>query len=45
MNIRSIISAENRVDADATNVRFSVKPNKVFLFGWADEKRIHFDGE
>ena len=45
VNIRSIISAENKVDADATNVRFSVKPNKVFLFGWADEKRIHFDGE
>ena len=45
VNIRSIISAENKVDADAKNVRFSVKPNKVFLFGWADEKRIHFDGE
>ncbi len=38
--IRSIISAENAVDITAASVRFSLKPNKVFLFDRADEKRI-----
>ena len=30
--IRAIISAENRVDAAAPTVRFSLKPHKVFVF-------------
>jgi len=30
--IRSIISAENRVNADADTVRFDLKPAKVFVF-------------
>ena len=30
--IRAVISAENRVDAAAPTVRFSLKPYKVFIF-------------
>jgi len=30
--IRAIISAENKVDTASSSVRFSLKPNKVFLF-------------
>ena len=42
-SIRSIISAENRVDSSSPTVRFSLKRNKVFLFGREDEKRIPFE--
>ncbi|MBQ8509625.1 MAG: ABC transporter ATP-binding protein [Clostridia bacterium] len=42
--IRSIISAENEVAPDAEIVRFTLKPNKVFLFSKADEARISFGG-
>ncbi|MBQ7336752.1 MAG: ABC transporter ATP-binding protein, partial [Clostridia bacterium] len=38
--VRSIINAENRVDLSATSVRFSLKPNKVFLFDSKTEERI-----
>lgn len=38
--IRSVISSENAVDADNAVVRFSLKPNKVFLFDVKTEKRI-----
>ncbi len=41
--IRSIISAENKIDLSRENVRFSVKPNKVFIFGKQDEQRIRFE--
>ena len=43
--IRSIISAENRVDAGAATVRFSLKPNKVFIFDHETEARIRFAAE
>lgn len=39
--IRSIINAENKVDADAQKVRFSLKSNKVLLFEKHTGKRIH----
>ena len=39
--IRAIISAENKVDTASATVRFSLKPNKVFLFA-PDGTRIHF---
>ena len=39
--IRSIISAENRVDAKDGTVRFSLKPQKVFLFRKETEERIY----
>lgn len=38
--IRSIINAENKVDADAQKVRFSLKPNKVLLFEKQTGKRL-----
>ena len=42
VSIRSIISAENRVNTAAKNVRFSVKPNKTFIFDHDTEARIPF---
>ena len=38
--IRTIISAENAVDASLSAVRFSLKPHKVFLFSAQDGSRI-----
>ena len=43
--VRSIISAENKVDLAAKTVRFSLKPKKVFLFRRTTEERIRFDAE
>lgn len=40
--IRSIISAENRVDITAAAVSFSLKPNKVFLFDPETGERLPF---
>ncbi|MBO4848535.1 MAG: ABC transporter ATP-binding protein [Clostridia bacterium] len=42
VNIRSIISAENLVDASKEEVRFDLKPNKVFIFDTDTEERIRF---
>lgn len=39
--IRSIISAENKVDLEAATVRFAVKPGKVFVFSKETEERIY----
>ena len=41
--IRSIISAESKVALDAKEVRFDVKPGKVFLFRKDTEERIYID--
>ena len=38
--IRSIISAENKVDTTASAVRFDLKPNKVFIFDKETEERL-----
>ena len=43
--IRSIIPAENRVEAAAGKVRFSVKPFKLHLFDAESEESIPFDAE
>ena len=40
--IRSIISAEHRVDTSSATVRFSLKPFKVHIFSKATEERIRF---
>ncbi|MBR3502789.1 MAG: ABC transporter ATP-binding protein [Clostridia bacterium] len=45
VSIRSIISAENRVDTDSKTVRFSVKPAKVFIFDRETEERIRFSAD
>ncbi|MDR0906933.1 MAG: ABC transporter ATP-binding protein [Oscillospiraceae bacterium] len=41
--IRSIINAESAVDFTSANVRFTVKPDKVFLFSRETEDRIFFE--
>lgn len=43
--IRSIISAEKRVDTGAPFVRFAVKPGKLFLFDKETQRRICFQAE
>ena len=40
--VRSIINAENQVDTTKDTVKFSVKPQKVFLFDKKTEERILF---
>jgi len=40
--VRSIINADNKVDATAQTVRYSLKANKVFLFNKETEERIRF---
>ena len=40
--IRSIINSDNKVDATATTVKYSLKPHKVFIFDAETEERIYF---
>lgn len=40
--IRSIIDADNKVDRNSEEVRFALKPHKVFLFHAENEERIIF---
>lgn len=42
--IRSIISAENKVDTASPIVRFRLKPAKVLVFNRETEKRVYFEG-
>ena len=39
-SIRSIVSAENKFRPDQTEVKFSLKPYKVFLFDRESEERV-----
>lgn len=41
--VRSIISAENKVDLSSKEVKFMLKPNKVFLFDKKTEERLMFE--
>jgi len=41
--VRSIIDADEKPQADAETVRFSLKPHKVFLFDKETEERIYFE--
>ena len=41
--IRSIINADNKEDITAENVRYSLKPHKVFLFNKETEERIRYE--
>ena len=41
--IRSIINADSNVDATATEVNYSLKPHKVFIFDKETEERIYFE--
>ena len=40
--VRSIVDADYKIDITAENVRFNLKPHKVFLFDKETEKRIYF---
>ncbi len=40
--LRAIVDADYNVDANAENVKFSLKPHKVFLFDHETEDRIYF---
>ncbi len=42
-SVRAIIAAENAVDEDSETVRFSLKPNKVFIFARPDGERIPYE--
>ena len=41
--IRSIISAENKVDTESAIVRFDIKPGKLFIFSRENGQRVYFD--
>lgn len=41
--IRSIINSDVKIDSSAEFVRYSVKPNKVFIFNKETEERINFE--
>ncbi len=41
--IRSIIDADNKIDVTATEIKFSLKPHKVFLFDAETEERIYVE--
>lgn len=43
--VRAILGTENRVEAAADHVRFSLVPAKVFLFDRRTEERISFGGQ
>lgn len=39
--IRSIVDADNKIDTSAEEVRFTLKPHKVFLFNKETEERLY----
>ncbi|MBQ9162500.1 MAG: ABC transporter ATP-binding protein [Clostridia bacterium] len=41
-SVRSIINSDNKVDATAETVKYSLKPHKVFVFDAETEERIYF---
>ena len=41
--VRSIISAESVIDENAEQIRYSIKPHKLFLFNHETEERIPFE--
>ena len=41
--IRSIISAESKINLSATTIKFSVKPHKTFIFNKETEERIYVE--
>ena len=41
-NIRAIITSDTKVNTSSENVRFNLKPSKVYLFDRTTEERIRF---
>ena len=43
--IRSIIDADNKIDEGVEEIRFDIKPNKIFIFDKETEERIYLEGQ
>ena len=43
--IRSIIDADNKIDEGTEEIRFDIKPNKIFIFDKVTEERIYLEGQ
>ena len=41
--IRSIVDADNKIDATAQTISYTLKPHKVFVFNKETEERIYFE--
>ena len=41
--VRSIINSDIKVDTSSEEIRFSLKPHKVFVFNKETEERIRFE--
>jgi multiple sugar transport system ATP-binding protein len=41
--VRSIVNADNKIDTTAENIKYSLKPHKVFIFNKETEERIYFE--
>ena len=41
--VRSIVNADYKIDVTAAQVRYALKPHKVFLFSKKDESRLRFE--
>ena len=41
--IRSIVDADNKIDANAETISYTLKPHKVFVFNKETEERIYFE--
>ena len=41
--VRAIVDSDVKIDENAEEVRFSLKPHKVFLFNYETEERIPFE--
>ena len=41
--IRSIVDADNKIDATAKTISYTLKPHKVFVFNKETEERIYFE--
>ena len=42
-SLRSIINADNKVDTGCSDVCYSIKPHKFFLFNKETEERIRYE--
>ena len=43
--IRSIVDADNKIDTSKNEVRFNIKPNKIFIFNKETGERIYTEGK
>ncbi len=43
--IRSIVDSDNKIDTSKNEVRFNIKPNKIFIFNKETGERIYTEGK